>query len=704
MLTFLNSAILFGLLAVSIPIIIHLFTRQKTKIVYFSSLKFLKELQKQKIRRLKIRQILLLILRALLILALVMVFARPTLRNTDASAVTSGARSTAVIILDNTLSMGRISEGRRLLDYAKDRAGEVAGLLQPGDETYLLYPQSPPKFAHEGPRYSLGTLLELVNETELSYSATDYVAALTEANHVLGNSKNLNKEVYLICDMQEKGLDLPQGNGAGKLLADNIKLFLIPITGKADAANLAIDDLTMENQILEKGKVAEVRVRIKNTSEVAVRNKLVHLFVNGKRQAQDVVNLEPQAAANLIFRIVPDRTGFQSGYVLLEDDDLLEDNRRYFTFNISDEIPILLVGKESADTHYLKLALRPQREVGTYLNIRDVASASLGQEDLSRYQVVVLSNVPKLASGEVQKLENFVKLGGGLMVFLGSDVDLRNYNENLQRKLQLPSLTQTFASAGEQQFLTLGKIDFSHPVFNGVFDEDKYVESPHVRFAVNIDASAPVEKIIEYSNGAPFLFESRLQKGRILYCTTSLARDWSDLVMRGLFVPLLNRGVSYLAGSAAPETEQLLVGDEIRMQSERISANANLLIEKPDASQVKIKPEVSAGAYFVRFTETNRPGIYKLYNGESLVAQWAVNYSPAELEMTEFETKTLEAEVPDGQMYEISPGGSVADKLTETRFGRELWKLFAALALLFILLETALFKEKGAPEAAGQEA
>src|SRR3990172_3581145 len=98
MLTFLNSALLFGLAAVSIPILIHLFTRQKTKTILFSSLKFLKELQKKKIRRLKIRQILLLILRALLILALVLAFARPTLRSRDISSVESGAQLTAVII------------------------------------------------------------------------------------------------------------------------------------------------------------------------------------------------------------------------------------------------------------------------------------------------------------------------------------------------------------------------------------------------------------------------------------------------------------------------------------------------------------------------------------------------------------------------------------------------------------------------------
>ena len=78
MLTFLNSAILFGLAAVTIPILIHLFTRQKTKTIYFSSLKFLKQLQQRQIRKLKIRQLLLLLIRSLLVLALVLAFRIPS--------------------------------------------------------------------------------------------------------------------------------------------------------------------------------------------------------------------------------------------------------------------------------------------------------------------------------------------------------------------------------------------------------------------------------------------------------------------------------------------------------------------------------------------------------------------------------------------------------------------------------------------------
>ncbi len=693
MLSFLNSAVLFGLAAVSIPILIHLFTRQKTKVIYFSSLAFLKELQKQKIRRLKLRQLLLLILRTLLVLALVLAFARPTLR-TQSSSLSSSAQLTAVVILDNTLSMGRVSQGRRLLDIARARAQEIVSLMRDGDEIYILHPQSSPKFAHDGPRYKLAAVQESIENTELAYTGTDYVAALAAANAIMTKSSNVNKEVYLIGDLQQNGLKQEAEANGNRLLDEDVKLFVLPLQANGGSENLTISGLAIGNQILEKGKVAEVQVQVQNTCATRVRNKLTHLFMNGKRLGQDVVDILPGAAESKLFRVVPDRAGFQSGYVMLENDDLLEDNRRYFTFNISAEIPVLLVGNQPGDTRYLKLALRPQRGVGSYINVTEIGATEFQQQDINNYQVVILSNVPKLASAEVQKLQNYVKLGGGLMVFLGSDVDLRNYNELLHKRLKLPALTRTLKKNSQEQFLSIGKIDYGHPIFNGVFDEEKSVESPHVRFAVDVSPDSRVDRIIEYGSGAPFLFESQLQKGRILYVTTSVARDWSDLTLRGLFVPLLNRSVVYLSGAAAAEHEQLLVGSEIEFASERIAAGSTLAMEIPDGTRVRAKPEVAAGRYVVRFNQTWTPGIYKLFDAETLIAQWAVNYDASELKPGTFEIDALDSRLAETQAVVIERDANIAEKLKETRFGRELWKTLVFIALLAILLETVLSREK----------
>src|SRR5512136_1146341 len=101
---FLNSTALFAAVAALIPLIIHLFSRRRVKVVEFSSVRHLKAMQKRQVRRLKIRQLLLLILRMLIILAVVLAFARPT---TKSGSVGAHASVTAVILFDNSASMGR---------------------------------------------------------------------------------------------------------------------------------------------------------------------------------------------------------------------------------------------------------------------------------------------------------------------------------------------------------------------------------------------------------------------------------------------------------------------------------------------------------------------------------------------------------------------------------------------------------------------
>ena len=698
MLTFLNSFALAGLATIAIPLLIHLFTRQKTKIIYFSSLKFLKELQRQKIRRLKIRQWLLLALRMLLLLFLILAFARPTLRTSTASAVSSGSPITAVIILDNSLSMGRNYRGQRLLDQAKKRAVEVVSLLKPGDEMYLLYPQNPPRFAREEALFNVASMLTSIEETELSYHGTDYSAALTEAKQIMSSSSNLNKEVYLIGDLQKNGFSFETDSTDEKALADDVNLFVLPVQAKEEE-NLGIETLQIVNQILEKGKVVEVQARVRNDSDSRISNKLAHLFVNGKRVGQQVVNVEPHSAVNLAFKIVPEKTGFQSGYLLLENDDLNEDNKRFFAFHIAEDIPVLLVGNKPDDTFYLQLALRPGPDLASYVKIDEIQSSRLDNLQLNSYRAIVLSNVARLNSTQVLKLRTFLKNGGGLMVFLGPDVDLRNYNETLQRKLRLPNLTQTITQAGADQFLTLTRFDFSHPIFHDVFDGDRSMQSPHIRFAVGVQPDRPLDKIISYSNGAPFLFESQYEQGKILYVTTGISNDWSDIAFRGLFVPLINRSVFYLAGAASAENEQLLVDAPLLFQSGKLSAAANLALEKPDGSKTKVRTDVASSTYTVHFDNTEQPGIYRLFDGENVVAQWAVNYDPQEIESAPVSFDELQTNLAMDHIIAVDPGNPIDRALEETRFGTELWKWLVAIALLLLLVESILAREKSLAQA-----
>ena len=153
MLSFLNSIILVALAAGIIPLLIHLFTRRKLKKIDFSSLWFLKALEKTKIKQVRLHNLLLLILRILIILLTVLAFARPALKGTLSQGklsakilggdFSSTGSSSVVIILDDSYSMGLETKTGGLFELAKKKAKEILSFLTEKDEASLIFLSSP---------------------------------------------------------------------------------------------------------------------------------------------------------------------------------------------------------------------------------------------------------------------------------------------------------------------------------------------------------------------------------------------------------------------------------------------------------------------------------------------------------------------------------------------------------------------------------
>jgi len=696
--TFLNTTILIGIIAGAIPIIIHLITRQKAKIIVFSTLRFLTELKNQQIRRLKIRQILLLILRTLIILFIIFAFARPTLKGRLSTGVSSAAKTTAVLILDNSLSMGLESNGQQLYDIAKQRAQELEYLFTAGDEIFGLFAAvgTPPIF--EGAKYDFKTASKIIQKTAVSQISTELIGALVKAKEILEQSSNINNEIYLISDLQQAGFKNVENLILPLFQDQEIKVFVIPVQ-ENQMSNLVITDVKPANQIIEIGKVFELEATVKNAGNKIERNKLVQVFIDDKRSGQATLNIEPGNSQTTKFRVVPQKTGLITGSVLLEDDDLFLDNRRYFTFYVPEQINVLIIGQNLKDIRFLELALNPYSEQASPIKTDNLPPNRIEFGTLKNYQVVILSNVPRVDGTLLSSIEDHVKAGGGLIIFLGNEVALRDYNQNLNEKLSLPLFTETIGEIGSSSsFLTLGKIDFSHPIFTGVFeDQKKEVESPLFYFVTKMNLKPEHEKIIEFSNGDPFLLESNAGKGRLLLFASAIDPSWSDLYLKGLFVPLLNRSVTYLAGNVNKFNQNYFVHQELTTDVAGADNFANFQVEKPDGKLTKVVPQIGEGAYKIKFQDSDLAGIYSLYVGDRLITRWAVNPDPNESDVTAIATNKLKDIIGEGKIISIPKGAALASVVTTSRYGRELWKYLIGIALLFLIIEMILARESGEP-------
>jgi len=459
--TFLNPAVLFGLLAASIPILIHLFNLRKLKKIEFSTLAFLKELQKNKIRKVKLKQWILLALRVLIILLLVFAFARPTLKGLAIGGTTSAAKTTAVFIIDDTFSMSVIDNQGSLLNQAKAAAKSLLKNFQEGDEAALIL-VSQSNESEVGLSKSKVDIQKSIDAIEPSYQSGILHNSITKAVQILSQSKNFNKEFYILSDFQSGRLaDEKILSEFSQVLDERVRVYAINYSGK-EVYNLGIDDLKINTQIFEKEKPVNFSVTVTNYSTRSVDNVIVSQFVNNERIAQVSANLGAGESKVLNIEATVKSTGFIDVFAEIEDDEILQDNRRFTSIFVPDNIPIIIFTDEPADSRFVELALTALENRNTFVitkkNLNEVSAY-----DLKRYEAVLIIGSQNLNASA--KLKEYSINGGGLLIAPGSKTDLASY-QKLLSEMGLPSPSSLVGKIGGQTNLFLFEsTDLNHPVF-----------------------------------------------------------------------------------------------------------------------------------------------------------------------------------------------------------------------------------------------
>ena len=278
--TFLNPLVLVGLAAAAIPLLLHLLNLRKLQTIDFSSLAFLKELQQSKIRRLKLRQLILLIIRTLLIIFIILAFARPAIRGTILGSIGSHANSTVVIILDDSFTMAASDEHGERLKQAKDAALRIIDLLKDGDDASLLRLSDVPKATIDPASHDFSLLRKSVNETHVSPIHRTFGDALRLSAKILDQSHNANKEIYLVTDMQATQFRSDvKADSVLRLFGERISVFLLQI-GSKPVANSAIDSLAVTTSIFEVGKPITLYTSIRNFSDAPLNNSVISVYLD----------------------------------------------------------------------------------------------------------------------------------------------------------------------------------------------------------------------------------------------------------------------------------------------------------------------------------------------------------------------------------------------------------------------------------------
>ncbi len=724
--TFLNPYALFALVAASFPVLFHLFAQRRARRVEFSSIRFLKQLEKSSMRKVKIRQLLLLILRTLLIACLVLAFSRPALRGTMGSFLgASHANTTAILLFDNSASMMRANTSGTYIKQAQDAAIKISDALEDGDELIIV----PIASIENGKQYRRLHDRQEIRKAITDLSATDAPAQLDNALHVasaeLARSANVNKEVYLISDNQADNLKtLPAGDSTLKLFDEKTVFFPITISAGAPSRNLSIDSLKTITTVFEQGRSVEFSATIRNTGESAVENAVVSLFYNDERVTQQTIaSIASGKTETVTLSAVPKTTGILAVRTELEEDALAFDNKRYLTLDLPAAEHIALFSNSPGDGQYIALALEQSlSENGTSSYIVEehrLEELRMLPSLRSRLDGVFIEiGSTAITAADLTALKEYISAGGTVVLFPLADITPSDFTA-IAAPLSLPALQSVEGSLNTgAAYSSIASFDLAHPFFRGMFDENSLpntrgIESPKIYRHYKFTQSGT--SLIKLSDGSPLLSEIKVGKGTVLLYSIPPNFSYSDLPRKPIFLPLIRRSAAYL--SSLSSGKQLAVAsyttgepaDLILPVTASVQTGERLLVKGPNAQAVRIEVKGTAnGGKHIQLDQTPFAGIYSIFKdaeSKEPIVSYAINGSTLESNTTSASAADLQTAIKKTGIAPANyhPIATTEKDLTtfikQSRFGVELWQIALAIAIACAIAEMLIAREAKEPAA-----
>jgi hypothetical protein len=693
--TFLNPLVLFGLIAASIPIIIHLLNLRRLKVVEFSSIQFLKEMQKNKMRRIKIKQLLLLILRTLAIVFLVLSFSRPTLKNVNLAGLGSEVKNTMVIFIDDTPSMSVVDKNGEYLSQAKKIAMRILEMSEEGDEIYLI------KFSELNPlreKYeptSKSLALKQIESLEISDVSKNFMEMFISLSKILEQSKNLAKEVYVLTDFQKSNvpsIEQLKNIKLDRVIDSNTRIYFFRI-GEKDCFNVSVDSISVVTKIFEINKPLSVSAIISNNSSESASNVSSELYLNDKKIAQKGIDLSRIASGIFTFSGQIKDYGFNSGRLEIEDDDFAKDNVRYFNFYVPEKIKVLMVSENPSDLVFINLVLSQTLDENSepIFSITQTTTQFFSSYKPENFDVLIISSPEKIFN--LNLLKDFIQKGGTAIILPGENSTSTAFNKALEQL----GLNQIEGVSGSKEsktsFTRFKKLEFGHPIFSGIFSEKtpERIESPKIFFSFNYKPTLNGKEIITLENNYSFLCEEKIGAGSVLLFSSAMSLNWNEFPLKPIFAPLINRITLYSNSFNSDLT--FIAGEEAQIKLKRTYNDLRLI--EPDGKELIISQDTNKDG-LVNLGRLEKIGNYKLMSKDELIGIISVNIDKKESILQKLDESVLrdfnKSSFPDGRLKVLSADVNPTEIIKQERYGTELWKLFLILVLICLVFEMIIAK------------
>ena len=629
--------LLWALLLLLIPIIIHLFQLRRYKKTPFTNVILLQKVVSQTRKSQELKKWLLLTTRLLMFTSLILAFAQPYLAGNGALE-----RKDRTIYLDDSFSMQAKTENGELLQMAVQDL--IKGL--PPEEEIRLF-TNVETYADVTPTVIKNELIGLSH----TYNQLSMADILLKASTLKDDEAN-GMELLVISDFQERMYHFEDS-----IPSSDIRLIqLLPET----ASNISIDSIFISNQSPTQ---LELKASLSSNDD-NVETTPVSMWNADTLIAKTAANFTVKGKAEVIFSLPKDVV--IDGKVEINDNGLNYDNQIYFNINKKEKIRVLSIGPGSSS--FLERIYNQEEFIFNQFAIND-----LNYSLIERQNLVVLNQLNSIPVALQNALRAFTGSGGSIVVIPAENAELASYNPFLS------NYAATRIEEKSQAEYQITDISFSHPLFDNVFEQTvSNFQYPVVKSYYK--TSSGLAPVLRLDNGDPFL----LGNDSFYIFTTAIKPEATNFMNSPLIVPTMyNMGALSLR---LPALYHLLsssteIDIPISLPRDEIAK-----VVKDEYEFIPLQQSFSNKTSLDFEEYPAEDGIFDIVIKDSLISRISFNY-PRE------ESALNYADISGSPMATTSDNiTDLLNSIENENKVKELWLPFVILALFFAIAEVLIQK------------
>jgi len=668
---FIHPAFLWALAALIIPIIIHLFFFRRFKKVYFTNVKFLKELKEETSNRNKLKNLLILLSRLLALACLVFAFAQPFIPSKNGYSDSTNAVS---IFIDNSFSMESLSSDVPLIDKAKKKAIDIIDAYASEDKFQIITND------FEGRHQRLVSkedALNLVEEIEISPEVKNLSQVQNKQEQVFLQASDAKHSSYIISDFQNIITDLNREPDS------SISYNLLPFQSVQEN-NISIDTAFFLSPVPILNQTNKLVVKVKNHGVQKVDNVRISLLQNGQVKPVGTINIDAEKTISDTVNVSIAKPGVQNLELQVTDYPIQFDDKYKLSFNVPEKVHVLALHNQGSNK-YLNALFKGLK----YFELSNQSINGIKYSEFPKNNLIILSDLNSISSGLSNELLSYLKSGGNVIVFPVRGANKSSYNTFLNNA-SANSLVNWQENEKE-----VDKLNTKEFVFQDVYRRlDKNLKLPKTKgnYSFTEFSNKASTGIMYYRDGSKYLSRYKIENGNLYVCASSLSKDKNELVTNAeVFVPLLYKAALYTGSNT--KHAYVIGKDEIIEVKNR--ERGDDLVYKIQGKQEFIPGQNNLGNSTIIDINNmiKEEGIYQLSFENEILESFAFNYDRKESALRYHSLDELKTMYADNYtIFDNVMDANFSDIVEQKEKGIHYWKWCLIFALIFLLIESLLIR------------